>query len=109
MLCVWQPVVHAGAVGKANLEAGKAPRDERIEALVKARDAAIQKQKLAETEKERFRVQAESAAALHNQVEALRATVASLERQQFESRQFEQVCCCCFSLPCPLALSLMWD
>lgn len=73
------------------MDASKAPRDERIEALVKARDSAIQKQKVAEAERDRLKQQADAAASLQAQVETLKGTIASLERQQFESRQFEQV------------------
>jgi hypothetical protein len=78
------------AAGKPAVDSGaKRVRDEQMEALVRSRDAAVQKAKAAEAEAVKTRQHAEAAAALQQQNEALRGSVATLEGQLFESRQFE--------------------
>jgi hypothetical protein len=78
------------AAGKPAVDSGaKRVRDEQMEALVRSRDAAVQKAKAAEAEAVKSRQHAEAAAALQQQNEALRGSVATLEGQLFESRQFE--------------------
>jgi hypothetical protein len=84
-----QPAVPVAA-GKPAVDSGaKRVRDEQMEALVRSRDAAVQKAKAAEAEAVKSRQHAEAAAALQQQNEALRGSVATLEGQLFESRQFE--------------------
>ncbi len=56
---------------------------------MRSRDTAVQKAKTAEGEAARWKQQAEAAATLQQQVDSLKQTVASLEGQVFESRQFE--------------------
>ncbi len=78
------------AAGKPAVDNGaKRVRDEQMEALVRSRDAAVQKAKAAEAEAAKSRQHAETAAALQQQNDALRGTLAALEGQLSESRQFE--------------------
>jgi hypothetical protein len=70
-------------------DAKKRIRDEQIEALVRDRDAAVQKAKTAEAECLRWKSSAEAANTLQTQVESLQESVRRLERLQFDSRNFE--------------------
>lgn len=69
-------------------DAAKRVRDERMEALVRDRDAAVQKAKTAEAECARWRASSEAASELQRQVDALQTTIRSLEAQQFEARVY---------------------